>query len=137
MLTLYLIESPDHLSRAEVLESFGNIPEKALTTENRNFSRIESPTEYFMLMYTAEKIDEALRDALPVFMGSGIDIFIFFKKLMLRDKGKTYMQPYVAPRLFRNTVKLCDDCIKPQSYEGFSSERILNGWIEEWRSVQQ
>ena len=134
MLTLFVIESPNHPSQDELLESFGNLVDDVLVTGNQDFNLIQSPTEYFMLMYSAERIDEGLKESLPAFIESGTDIFIFYKLMMKRDeKGKVIRStPYIAPRLFKDTVKLRSDCILPVSYNGHSFEKILNGWILEW-----
>ena len=129
MLTLCLIESPDQPSPESTIGSFGDIVTGTMEIPNWDFHLIECPTEYFMVMYTAETIDDALREAIPVFLQyKQFDFFVFYKKLVSHE---THL--FTAPRLFKQAIKLCQDSIRPKNPEGLSCEKILNGWIIECR----
>ena len=127
-LTLYLIENPDHPSQVETIESFGNLISGVYRQENRNFDLIESPTEYYILMHTSEKIEEGLRLAIPSFLPYGFDYLIFYKKQFVNNEMKLFF----APRLFKKTVTLAADSIYPKVMTNHLKwEKVLDGWIRD------
>jgi hypothetical protein len=133
MLTLYLIESPDFKDPGATIESFGGLVKDWFPWENYNFDQIESPTIYYGLMYTSEWIDEGLRIALPAFLEEGFDYISFYKKDIDWTEDGMVTKFYLAPRIFKKSVKLCQDAIRPADEQGLSFERILNGWLWECR----
>lgn len=129
-LTLICIESPNHPSQEALLDCFRNVDYVGEVKEwktNDGFSSIKVDTDYFAVFYTAEKLEQELVDAIPLFLESGYDVLILWKKMWDEDK----LRFFKVPRIFKRGVSLSDACINVASWDGVNGEIVLDGWVTE------
>jgi len=128
-LTLICIESPDHPSQEALLDCFRSVDYlvDVKKWDNGGFSKINVETDYFAVFYTAEKLEQELVDALPVFLAYGYDVLILWKKIWDDDK----LRFFKIPRIFKRGVSLDDACINAASWDGLNHEVVLDGWVTE------
>jgi len=82
-----------------------------------------SKNEWRLIIWDNEYIDEALRDAIPVFLNfNQYEILILYKKISEIEATWRY-------RLFRNHIYLAGDFCPVGVW--FGREAILDGWVKE------
>lgn len=89
-------------------------------------------TEWYMVLYDNEFISPSLAKSLHVYMHHDFDFYIIMKRIY-NDDGN--MEVTQSPRLFRKPVKLSRDSLMPINSEKLKSERIMDGWILDEKSL--
>lgn len=121
-LTVYLVDRGGDREKAinSLKELEPVIVDKPNGTTPTSFSKCE--TDWYMVLFSDEYLEEKLRDAIPFFMESDFEYFNVYRMM---DDGVS-QRYFVSPRLFRNHVVLNKHGEVNGDYVGTS---ILDGFI--------
>jgi len=132
LITLYVItcDNPELHKPARAIKSFGDIVCFSYKINHRNL-RMEMQsnpisTEWYGYIFSDEKIDDTVREVLPIYLEQGgFDSLIIMKKEIIEDKPRITQ----APRIFHKTINLEDNTFLPEHPDKCRFERMLDGWI--------
>ena len=141
MLTLYVIpcDNPEEADIPKLKQSAKDVAEKIVVLDHRRLDEVEPETKWYAFLFSNEWFDVGLKDALPIFLEyDECDYFVLFKKVIEDITGTLIPKTFVAPRIFRSSVKLEGaGSLIPRNPESLKAIKVLDGWILEPTRVIQ
>ena len=128
MLSLYIIPCDNPLENRpeETEKSFGDVVTNTVVLGHRRLYEVdEKINPYYCYMFSNEVIDEQLRESIPIFLKTGIDYFVLYRRRLVGDNNSFF----ISPRIFKAGILLCEDVMLPTNQRKLSFIKILDGWI--------
>jgi hypothetical protein len=133
MLNVYVLPSgKSNADVARTLETFNDLAydvTRVYSTSEINEVRktksilVNNQDRYFVI-YDNECLTEDLAKVLPVFLQSGFDVLVVYKKAMV--EGKLAFSK--SPRIFRDGVRLKKNCLLPAN-RNLKITAVLDAWL--------
>jgi len=130
MITLFMLPGGTDMERVRCARSMSGVAPSVKVVElKENVFDVHwlgvLDTPWYFMLYGYEYLDNNLKLVIPRLFFRTTHFFLFHKKEMIGKKTKLS----IAPRMFRDFVKLRPDCLLPQNENLLVRETILDGWI--------
>ena len=129
-LTLYIMtcDVPEaDLPLETIMDSVGDVVETYALLNHRNLAEFakDCQTDWYMYLFSNEKLDDNLKNVLPLLLESDFDVWVMFEQKKLKNEIKYGL----SPRLFKKGIKL--QGMVPILDDQMSLEKALDGFVEQ------